>query len=178
MTESIFALLGVIIGAALSSGWDAWKGRQQLKHAKRSLRAELEMNLALIPPKRHMLETARQQIALGHLTPTKTVLFSTVFYDRHLDTVYPELTALEAQSLHFIREHTRIIDVTMDNLLDMLKSDLERKTPTEVQSLYVGLTGDLVAAMDRLEDMLRQHLAGTPVRVIELTHESLKSSRA
>lgn len=63
----------------------------------------------------------------------------------------------------------------MDRLLDMLKADLQLKSVPEITTLYVGLTGDLLGAMDRLDDMLRKYLAGAPVPVIQLTNESLST---
>src|SRR5207247_10247067 len=125
------------------------------RNAKRSVRGELELNLAMIPGKRDILLGAREELAHGTLSPTESIHFTTVFHDLHLDTIYSELTDLEAQSLHFIRDHMRIIDGAMDSLLDDLKADLERKPPDEVAGLYFRLVGDLLAAMDRLEDMLR-----------------------
>lgn len=178
MAESIFALVGVILGVGLSAGWETWKERRKRAEAKRSVRGELALNLAMIAPKKDILANAHQEIALGSLTPTKTVHFSTVFHDLHLDTIYSELTDLEAQSLHFIRDHIRVIDATMDSLFDDLKADLDRKSPEEVARLYLGLVDNLVSAMDRLEELLRKHLSGTPVAVIDRANQYLATKGA
>jgi hypothetical protein len=131
----------------------------------------------MVPPKKDILLNAKRGVAQGLLAPMNSVHFSSVFHDLHLGTIYSGFSDLEAQSLHFIREHIRIIDAAMDSLLDDLKADLKSKEPAEVGQFYAGLVGDLLSAMERLEDMLRKHLSGKPVAVIERTNEYLATKK-
>jgi len=163
MIESLIGLFGVFVGAFLSLGWDALKQRRAVVHAYEALRGELELNLEMLPHKRSVAEFALQQLKTGELSPTKTMWFSTTFYDRHLDTVYGELSALEVKSLHFIREHIRTIDATMEILQDQFKEDLKRRSVPEIVRMYISLVSDLIAIFGKLEKLLKNHLNGTPM---------------
>jgi hypothetical protein len=163
MIESLIALFGVFVGAFLSLGWDVLKQRRAVIHAHEALRGELDLNLEMLPHKRSIAEFALQQLKTGELSPLKTMWFSTTFYDRHLDTVYGELSAIEVKSLHFIREHIRTIDGTMEALQDQFKEDLKHRSAPEMIQMYINLVTGLIGIFGRLEKLLKNHLNGTPM---------------
>lgn len=163
--DTIFGLLGVIVGFLLSEIAQTWREERRIGQAKDALINELRSLRAEIPQLRDACIRTSVALRRGELPSAQAVPAITAAYDAYFPILHEQLSVKERNCLHIIYSRLKAADRVL--------SDIERDlTAAMAQGMYedpFGVFADRLSAVcdtyDVIDELIKSFLDGRPVDV-------------
>lgn len=174
MAEAIIGLVGVVLGVALSTGYERWQAAKHRKELKAGLYEELRANLLMVPQKQNVVQQILSHLEENRMLPGNSVHFISVFYKAHFSAIFPDLSIKERNSFHVLYEYFRVIDSCLDNYSERLMESMGTEKVDNYIRLYKAMMADILTLLDVSQTLAKRHLHGNPEDVLYSGDEFLK----
>ncbi|WP_346837980.1 hypothetical protein [Microbulbifer sp. SAOS-129_SWC] len=172
MMEAIWSLLGVVLGFVLAEGAQ-WLKRHRLRiRLRKSLVAELQSIIRMVPSKVDVLNQAESHFKAERVMPTQSTRFPRDIYSRIIIETPEILKEWERDCLHIIHERLRVVDNSMDSMEERFISITSSYSREQAISAAVGSIDDLRGALSKTSELAQSVIFGERVDVYALGNEN------
>ncbi|MCD1597740.1 hypothetical protein [Rheinheimera aquimaris] len=172
MTEAIWSLLGVVLGFALAEGAQWLKRRRLRVRLRKSLVAELQSIMRMVPSKVDVLRQAESHFKAERVMPTQSTNFPREIYSRIITEAPEILKDWERDCLHIIHERLRVVDASMDSMEERFLSINSSYSSEQAISAAVCSINDLKEALSQTSELAKFVISGERLDVYEFGNQS------
>lgn len=166
LVGGVFTVVGVVIGFGLAELAAFLRTRAERKELRRSLDAEIDTILRMIPHRQSNVREAINAYRGGQALDTTSTHFPRSAYEAVLEKCTLEVSSRERDCLHLAYERLRVVDAKMDSAIDYFNAIAQAHSPAHATQALVVTLQDMDDSLPRTAEILQSIVNGDPIEVL------------